>query len=190
MKPIRLFLTDVDGCMTDGSMYYSANGDELKRFCVYDGMGIVRLRQQGVRCGILTSEQTDIVLNRARKLRLDYLYMGVGRVLEKENVLRYDAEDYKPKTLPFRTKLDACRELCEELGISLDEVCYLGDDINDLDLLQAVGTAACPANAIAEVKKLPGILHLTHSGGNGAVRELCDRLLEAIRTAPSGQFIP
>ena len=76
---IKLLLTDVDGCMTDGSMYYTAAGDELKRFCVYDGMGIVMLRKAGVPCGILTSETTEIVRHRARKLGLEYLYMGVGR---------------------------------------------------------------------------------------------------------------
>ncbi len=61
MKPVKLFLTDGDGCMTDGGMYYSANGDEMKRFCVYDGIGIVRLRKAGIPCGILTSETTEIV---------------------------------------------------------------------------------------------------------------------------------
>jgi len=178
MKPIKLFLSDVDGCMTDGSMYYSAQGDELKRFNVYDGMGMVLLMQHGVRCGILTSETTDIVLNRARKLGLDYLYMGVGRQKDKGDVLRYSPASAELVTLPFRTKLDACRDICRELDITLDEVCYVGDDINDIDLLREAGIAACPANAIEEVKRIEGIIRLTRKGGDGAIRELSDRLIK------------
>ena len=75
---VKLFLTDVDGCLTDGGMYYSANGEELKRFCVYDGMGMVCLQQAGIPCGILTSENSPIVQARAEKLKLRFLYLGVG----------------------------------------------------------------------------------------------------------------
>ena len=156
---IKLFLTDVDGCLTDGGMYYSAEGEGMKRFCVYDGMGMVLLRLAGIKCGILTSETTDIVASRAKKLKLDYLYMGVGA----QNRM---------------SKLDAAKEICNEMNISLDEVCYVGDDINDLDLLGAVGLAACPNSALPVVKALPGILVLSHNGGDGAIRELCDRILE------------
>ncbi len=158
MKNIKLFLTDVDGCLTDGGMYYAANGDELKRFCVYDGMGMVLLRKAGIKCGILTSETTAIVANRARKLNLDYLRMGVGG-------------------LNKTTKLEAAKLICGELDISLDEVSYVGDDVNDLDLLGAVGLPACPANAVAAVKSLPGILVLNHNGGDGAIRELADLII-------------
>lgn len=161
MKEVKLFLTDVDGCMTDGGMYYSANGDELKRFCVYDGMGIVMLRKAGIPCGILTSETTEIVARRARKLGMEYLRMGVGR--QVDNVKQ--------------TKLEAAQEICNELGITLDNVCFMGDDINDLDLLSHVGTPACPANAVPQVKALPNIIRLTHHGGDGAIRELCEMIL-------------
>ncbi len=161
MKQVKLFLTDVDGCMTDGGMYYSANGDEMKRFCVYDGMGIVQLRKAGIPCGILTSETTEIVAARARKLGMEYLRMGVGR--QVDNVRQ--------------TKLEAAQEICNELGISLEEVCFVGDDINDLDLLQAVGTPACPANAMEKIKNIPGIIRLTRHGGDGAIRELADLIL-------------
>ena len=125
MKPIRLFLTDVDGCLTDGGMYYGASGEEMKRFCVYDGMGMVLLRKAGIKCGILTSETTEIVARRAQKLQLDYLYQGVGA----HNI---------------KTKLDTAKDICAELNISLDEVCYVGDDINDIDLLREVGLAPWP----------------------------------------------
>lgn len=161
MKDVKLFLTDVDGCMTDGGMYYSANGDELKRFCVYDGMGIVMLRKAGIPCGILTSETTEIVARRARKLGMEYLRMGVGR--QVDNVKQ--------------TKLEAAQEICNELGITLDDVCFVGDDINDLDLLSRVGTPACPANAMPRIKALPNIIRLTRYGGDGAIRELCEMIL-------------
>lgn len=147
--------------MTDGGMYYSANGDELKRFCVYDGMGIVLLRKAGIPCGILTSETTEIVARRARKLGMEYLRMGVGSQV----------------TTGRQTKLQATQEICNELGITLDDVCFVGDDINDLDLLSHVGTPACPANAMPQVKALPDIIRLTRHGGDGAIRELCEMIL-------------
>ena len=158
---IKLFLTDVDGCLTDGGMYYSERGEAMKCFCVYDGMGMVLLREKGIKCGILTSETTDIVAARAKKLNLDYLYIGVGRNKKQ-------------------TKLDAAKEICAEMGIGLDEVCYVGDDINDIDLLSEVGMAACPKNAMKDVKAIPGIIVLEHEGGDGAIRELCDRIIELL----------
>ena len=160
MKPIRLFLTDVDGCLTDGGMYYGASGEEMKRFCVYDGMGMVLLRKAGIKCGILTSETTEIVARRAQKLQLDYLYQGVGA----HNI---------------KTKLDTAKDICAELNISLDEVCYVGDDINDIDLLREVGLATCPPNARPEVLALPNIRILKTPGGQGAIREVCDEILKA-----------
>ena len=163
LKDIKLFLTDVDGCMTNGGMYYTESGDEFKKFCVYDGMGIVLLRQAGIPCGILTSERSQIGLARGQRLGLEYIYTGVGRV----------CNDMK------MTKLDAANEICNELGITLDNVCFVGDDVNDLDLLQHVGIAACPANAVEVVKAVPGIIHLTKQGGDGAIRELCEMILAA-----------
>ena len=168
MKPIRLFLTDVDGCLTDGGMYYGASGEEMKRFCVYDGMGMVLLRKAGIKCGILTSETTEIVARRAQKLQLDYLYQGVGSQV-REGVM---------------TKLQTCEHICAELGIGLDQVCYVGDDINDIDLLTAIakagGIAACPPNARPEVLALPNIRILKTPGGQGAIREMCDEILKHV----------
>ena len=159
---MKLFLTDVDGCLTDGGMYYSADGDVMKRFCVYDGMGMVRLQQAGVPCGILTSENSPIVKARAEKLRLQFLYLGVGSRVN-------------PNCL---TKLEAAQEICEKLGISMEEVCYVGDDVNDMDLLSAVGYPCCPPNARPEVKAVPGIRVLNTPGGSGAIREICDEILK------------
>ncbi|MBQ7191981.1 MAG: HAD hydrolase family protein [Paludibacteraceae bacterium] len=177
MKDIRLFLTDVDGCLTDGGMYYTADGSELKKFCVYDGMGIVRMRQKGIRCGILTSENTSIVLHRARKLCLDYLYMGVGRVADKAVVHRYSPATAEEVSLPAQSKKTAAETIAKELGVSLEQVCYVGDDVNDIDLLEAVGMAACPKNAVPQVKNIPGILHLQCNGGEGAIREVSELIL-------------
>ena len=166
---IKLFLTDVDGCLTDGGMYYSAEGEVLKRFCVYDGMGMVCLQQADIPCGILTSENSPVVKARAEKLKLQYLYLGVG---SKVN----------PNCL---TKLQAASEICAQLGITLDEVCYVGDDINDIDLLRAVGYPCCPPNARPEVKALTrasgaknDIQILATPGGQGAIREIADQILK------------
>jgi N-acylneuraminate cytidylyltransferase len=171
VNKVRLFLTDVDGCLTDGGMYYSAEGEVLKRFCVYDGMGMVCLQQAGIPCGILTSENSPLVKARAEKLKLQYLYLGVG---SKVN----------PNCL---TKLQAASEICAQLGITLDEVCYVGDDINDIDLLRAVGYPCCPPNARPEVKALTrasgaknDIQILATPGGQGAIREIADQILKKI----------
>lgn len=162
MKEVKLFLTDVDGCLTDGGMYYTAEGETMKRFCVYDGMGMVCLQQAGIPCGILTSENSMIVKARAEKLKLQYLYLGVG---SKVN----------PNCL---TKLQAAQLICDELGISLGEVCYVGDDINDVELLSHVGYPCCPPNARPEVLSIPGIHVLKTPGGQGAIREVTDMILE------------
>lgn len=162
MKEVKLFLTDVDGCLTDAGMYYSAEGEVMKRFCTYDGMGMVCLQQAGIPCGILTSENSMIVKARAEKLKLQYLYLGVG---SKVN----------PNCL---TKLQAAQQICDELGITLAEVCYVGDDINDVELLSHVGYPCCPPNARPEVLSILGIHVLKTPGGQGAIREVTDRILE------------
>ena len=159
---IKLFLTDVDGCLTDGGMYYTAEGDAMKRFCVYDGMGMACLQQAGIPCGILTSENSPIVKARAEKLKLKYLYLGVGSKVNPDCL----------------TKLQAARKICDELGITLEQVCFVGDDINDVELLRAVGYSCCPPNARPEVLAVPGIHVLKTPGGHGAIREITDEILK------------
>lgn len=161
---VKLFLTDVDGCLTDGGMYYSAEGEVMKRFCVSDGMGMVCMQQAGIPCGILTSENSAIVKARAEKLKLQHLYLGVG---SKVN----------PNCL---TKLQAAQEICDKLGIGLEEVCYVGDDINDVELLGAVGYPCCPPNARPEVLAIKGIRVLKTRGGEGAIREIADEILKKV----------
>ena len=154
-KQIKLFLSDVDGVLTDAGMYYSENGDELKKFNTHDGMGFKLLKDAGIKTGIITTENTKIVERRAKKLNVDYLYQG-----KREG-----------------GKLEVAKEICAKEGISLEEVAYVGDDINCYELLSAVGVAACPANALPQIKAIPGIIHLTKRGGDGAVREFVDGLL-------------
>ena len=152
---IRLFLTDVDGTLTDGGMYYGSDGTEFKKFNTRDGMGLQLLQRTGVKVGIVTSENTPINVNRARKLGLDFL--------------KQSARD--------GGKLAAVNEICDELGITLKQVAYVGDDVNCYDLLAAVGWAACPADACSKVRNIPGIHVLERCGGDACVREWIDMIL-------------
>ena len=149
---IKLFLTDCDGCLTDGGMYYSENGDELKKFNTKDGMGFALLRQKGIVPGIITSETVDLNRRRAEKLKLDILEMGC------------------------KDKLTAIKHICDSRGISLDNVCYIGDDINDIEALKSVGFGCCPANAMPEVKKTVDYV-ATAIGGAGVIREIVEKII-------------
>ena len=152
MAKIKLFLSDVDGVMTDAGMYYTASGDEFKKFNTHDGMAFNILREAGIKTGIITTENTTIVERRAAKLKIDYVYQGAG----------------------FKGKLAAAMEICVKENITLNEVAYIGDDINCIELLKAVGIAACPANSTKKGKAIPGIIQLQKSGGEGAIREFVD----------------
>lgn len=152
---IKLFLSDIDGTLTDGGMYYSENGDELKKFNTRDGMGMAMLREKGIKVGIITSEDRELNKRRADKLKLDFICQG------KKN----------------GGKLAVAKEICEKIGITLQEVAYIGDDVNCIELLSAVGLAACPADADLRVKALPGIKVMTRNGGDGCVRELCENII-------------
>lgn len=152
---IKLFLSDVDGVMTDAGMYYTESGDEFKKFNTHDGMAFQLLREAGIKTGIITSETTKIVERRALKLKVDYLYQG------KQH----------------GGKLDAAMEIGKLEGISLKEMAYIGDDLNCLALLSEAGLSACPANAVKKIKEVQGILQLKRNGGEGAVREFVDWIL-------------
>lgn len=153
---IKLFLTDVDGVLTDAGMYYSEKGDELKKFSTYDGVGLRLLQEKGIKVGIITSEDRELIRNRSRKLKLDYEFYGV------------------------KYKHEIVENLCKTLKIELLNVAYIGDDINDFELLSKVGLAACPSNSVSIIKSIPGIIHLSKNGGYGAVREFCEIILENI----------
>jgi len=155
-KIIKLFATDVDGVLTDAGMYYDNNGNELKRFNTHDGMAFKILKEKGIITAMITSEKTNIVKRRANKLQVDYLFQGVKG----------------------REKLEVLEKICIEKNMSLSEVAYIGDDINDYQALSSVGFPACPNNAITKIKNIEGIKHLSKSGGDGAVREFVDLLLK------------
>ena len=153
MSDIKLFATDVDGTMTDACMYYAENGLELKKFNFRDGMGFKLLREAGIKTAIITSEDTPIVRKRADKLKVDYLSMGNWK------------------------KLEFIKKICTELDITLENVAYIGDDINDEELLNAVKYKACPNDAVKRIKNISNIRILNSKGGEGAVREFIEILL-------------
>ena len=149
---IKLVISDVDGVLTDGGMYYSENGDELKKFNTHDGMAFQLMRERGIKTAIITSENTKMVERRAAKLHIDYLMQG------KRN----------------GGKLEAANEICDKMGITLPEVAFVGDDVNDIELLERVGYAFCPADATESVRKICGINVLSTKGGEGVIRRLLE----------------
>ena len=151
---IKLFLSDVDGVLTDAGMYYTENGDEFKKFCTYDGMGFQLLQKTGVKVGILTSEDRQLNRRRAKKLCLDFDFHGA------------------------KDKLQIVKDLCLKENITLDEVAYIGDDVNCFSLLSHVGIAACPNNAVHKIKTIPNIIQLNKNGGDGVVREFVELILK------------
>lgn len=158
---LKLFLSDVDGVLTDAGMFYSEKGDELKKFCTYDGLAFRKLKESGVQVGIITSENRKLNQARADKLGLDYCFQGIT------------------------DKLVTVKKLCKKLSISLENVAYIGDDINCKDLLLNVGLAACPANAMDEIKNIPNINKMSKSGGEGVVREFYEFIREKKQPLPN-----
>ena len=154
LQPITFLLLDVDGVLTDGRITYTDDGREAKSFHVRDGYGIVALRKQGCRVGILTGRSSPVVLRRAQELGLDGIWQG--------------AQD----------KLKAYAAIKQQYGLTDREVAYVGDDEPDLEVLRVVGFSAAPADAHEQVKK--AVLYVcTHKGGKGAVREVTDLILAA-----------
>ena len=153
---IKIVLSDVDGVLTDGGMYYSENGDEMKKFSVYDGMAFRLLQEKGLKVGMITTEDRDLNRRRAKKLNLDYDYHG--------------AQD----------KLKIINDLCTKDNIKFSEIAYIGDDINCFQLLSNVGIAACPVNAVEKIKRIPNIIHLSKRGGAGVFREFAELIIERL----------
>ena len=148
----KLILTDIDGVWTDGGMYYDGTNIEMKKFHTYDSAGVLLAHQKKIPVGILTGENTEIVRRRAAKLNVDYLYLGVT------------------------DKLEAAKELCVKLNISLQDVAFIGDDINDINLLRQVGWSGVPASAPIYVRELATV-PLEKKGGEGVFREFVETLL-------------
>ncbi len=153
-EKIRLVALDVDGVLTDGRLYFDQNGNELKSFYTRDGLGLKALQKFGITLAIITGRESRMVTDRARQLGIDHVYQG-----------RDD-------------KLNALAELMSETGIEADEICYAGDDWIDLPVLKRVGFSVAPADAAAMVRnQVHWVTNAT--GGNGAVRELCELILQA-----------
>lgn len=148
----KLILTDIDGVWTDGGMYYDQMGNEWKKFNTYDSAGVIFAHKLNIPVGILTGETTEIVARRASKLNIDFLFQGV------------------------KDKLSTAENLCEQLGIEMEEVAYIGDDINDVRLLEAIGFPATPASAPEYIRTLSAY-DIQKRGGEGAFREFVEKLL-------------
>lgn len=151
---IRLFAMDVDGVLTNGDIIYTENGQELKVFNAKDGHGIATLRHFGVQIALITGRKSVITQHRADELGIQHVFQGI------------------------KTKLPVLEALVNDLGITLPEVLYMGDDTPDIPVLKEVGLAACPLDAMDEVKR---VCHYTTKapGGRGAVREMTDLVLMA-----------
>jgi N-acylneuraminate cytidylyltransferase len=154
LSTVKLLVTDVDGVLTDSGMYYTADGDTMKKFSTRDGMGLRLLMESGLEVAIITGENSEIVARRAEKLKIQHVFRGID------------------------DKITVLKNLCNELGITLKEVAYVGDDVNDLECISQVGFSACPADAHEKIMKLAS-LKLSKKGGEGCVRELCDLIMQA-----------
>lgn len=154
IKKINLLLTDVDGVLTDGGMYYSSQGDIMKKFFVRDGMGVTLLRKHGIDTIIVTKEKNPIITQWYKKMKVKKLYDGIldkGRILD---------------------------EICKKFNVKPEQVCYIGDDINDLALLNKVGFSAVPNDGIDDAKKICDYVCATN-GGRGVLREIADMIIQA-----------
>lgn len=155
---IRLVLSDVDGVLTDGGVFYGMDGEVMKRFNIRDGMGVERLREIGIEVGLITGEKSESVVRRAEKLHIEMVH------------------------LYCKDKPAIIREILEAGTFTADEIAYIGDDVNDLDAMKMVGLSAAPADAFSEVKETANYI-CRRPGGHGAFRELAELILEAKKEA-------
>lgn len=151
-KKIKIVLTDVDGVLTDGGMYYTKDGDIMKKFHVRDGMGVTLLRKNNIPTIIITKEKTEMVRRWATRMKIEKTYDGI---IQKE--LLVDV-------------------ICKKYNITKNNIAYIGDDINDIPLLKCVGLSAVPNDAISEAKRISDYV-CKSNGGNGALREFAELIL-------------
>lgn len=153
MIDLKLIVLDVDGTLTDGKIYYDNCGNEMKAFNVKDGMAISQAIKSGINVAIITGRKSRIVDLRGKELGIKYIYQGV------------------------ESKVDALEEILNNLEFNLDETIYIGDDINDIEVMKRVKYCACPIDAANEVKEISNIIS-SKEGGNGAVREIIEIILK------------
>jgi YrbI family 3-deoxy-D-manno-octulosonate 8-phosphate phosphatase len=151
---VRLLCVDVDGVLTDAGMYYGPDGEVLKKFNTRDGMGLARVREAGIAVALISGEDSAIVHARAAKLKIDDVFCGIA------------------------DKRACIDQLCAREELALEEVAFIGDDLNDLAALECVGLACAVADAAEPVQ---AIAHYVtgRRGGDGAVREVCELLIAA-----------
>jgi YrbI family 3-deoxy-D-manno-octulosonate 8-phosphate phosphatase len=154
LKKIRALVLDVDGVLTDGGMYYGPAGEGLKRFNVKDGLGLRMIGEAGIEVALISGENSEILKRRAEKLKIENVFVGV--------------ED----------KLQTMKDFLSPRHLGLDEVAYVGDDLNDLSALQAVALPIAVFDAVPQVRRAAKWI-TSRRGGEGAVREVCDLLLAA-----------
>jgi 3-deoxy-D-manno-octulosonate 8-phosphate phosphatase (KDO 8-P phosphatase) len=153
LKKVRILITDVDGVMTDGSVFITHEG-EIKQFNIQDGLGLVLMRKFGFKVGWISARPSIITQRRAEELKIDYLIQRKG------------------------SKVSAAEEILAQAGLNWDQVCFVGDDVVDLCLLKRAGVAVAVANAIPEVKSIAHYV-TEHRGGHGAVREVATMIMKA-----------
>jgi N-acylneuraminate cytidylyltransferase len=153
LKKVKALVMDVDGVLTDAGMYYSETGDELKKFNTRDAQGIELLLKKRFLVAIITKEKTKLVEQRAKKMKIKDVFQGVGN------------------------KLSCLKKFASTHNLALDEIAYIGDDINDLDVLKSAGLSITVNDATDKVKKVSDYV-TKNKGGCGAVREVCELLLE------------
>jgi len=158
-EKMKLVVLDVDGTLTDGGIYYDSQGNEMKRFDVKDGLGIKVGIAAGLEFAILTGRESPMVERRVKELGIHYLLSGV------------------------QLKYPVLRTLLRELNLSEEEVCYIGDDLNDLECMEHAGFSACPADAAEEIKAVADYVS-SHNGGYGAVRDCLAALLKEKKVWP------
>lgn len=154
-KKIKLMAFDVDGVMTDNSLYFDENGVEIKRFNGKDGQGIELLHKAGIIPAIISKRNNGTITHRADVLGIMELHIGVK--ISKKEILD---------------------EIVEKYGFGYDEISFMGDDLPDICVLESVGLACCPADAVDEVKSASDFIS-SRRGGEGAVRELCEFVLKS-----------
>ena len=154
LKKISIVITDIDGVWTDGGMYYDENGNEQKKFNTRDGMGVERLRDHGIETVICTSENSNIVIKRAEKLRIEKVYIGI-----KDKGQFFDL-------------------FCKENTIEPDLIAYIGDDLNDLKIMEKAGFTSCPSDAFEKIKNISDYV-CNSNGGGGAFREFAELILDS-----------
>ena len=153
LEKIKIVLTDNDGVLTDTGVYYSAKGEEFKRFSIRDGMGIERLRKYaGVETIIITGEESGSVKSRAEKLKIKEYYLGVKK------------------------KEDLLNDIMKKNNVKVDEVAFVGDDSNDVELMKLVGFKATPSDGMSFIKEMADYI-CENKGGNGAFREVAELII-------------